>query len=209
VREGCPPHVLGWCSLPRPAATRHETTQQVRAPSTEDRQDGSRDQIRADEPDAEERSKASNDPAPDLVRHQPLEHACRRARSDPITQAHEEEPSVCGRSGIRTHERVAPLAVFKTAAFVRSATLPAQCLMGAGGLGLPIPGRHSIVPRDHRTSSRAPRRGAFTSPKSSRSAVAQHRTNEMVSQWSVAPYGPSRAAGATGTLMRHEVASPP
>ena len=29
-----------------------------------------------------------------------------------------------GRGGIRTHERVAPLAVFKTAAFVRSATLP-------------------------------------------------------------------------------------
>jgi hypothetical protein len=31
-----------------------------------------------------------------------------------------------GRGGIRTHERVAPLAVFKTAAFVRSATLPAE-----------------------------------------------------------------------------------
>ena len=29
-----------------------------------------------------------------------------------------------GRAGIRTRERVAPLAVFKTAAFVRSATLP-------------------------------------------------------------------------------------
>lgn len=32
---------------------------------------------------------------------------------------------VSGRTGIRTQERVAPLAVFKTAAFVRSATLPA------------------------------------------------------------------------------------
>ena len=31
-----------------------------------------------------------------------------------------------GRGGIRTHERVAPLAVFKTAAFVRSATLPEE-----------------------------------------------------------------------------------
>jgi PAS domain S-box-containing protein len=30
----------------------------------------------------------------------------------------------CGRSGIRTHERVAPLTVFKTVAFVRSAILP-------------------------------------------------------------------------------------
>ena len=29
-----------------------------------------------------------------------------------------------GRSGIRTHERVAPLTVFKTVAFVRSAILP-------------------------------------------------------------------------------------
>jgi hypothetical protein len=29
-----------------------------------------------------------------------------------------------GRAGIRTRERVAPLAIFKTAAFVRSATLP-------------------------------------------------------------------------------------
>jgi hypothetical protein len=31
---------------------------------------------------------------------------------------------VSGRSGIRTHERVAPLTVFKTVAFVRSAILP-------------------------------------------------------------------------------------
>ncbi len=29
-----------------------------------------------------------------------------------------------GRTGIRTQERVAPLTVFKTVAFVRSATLP-------------------------------------------------------------------------------------
>jgi hypothetical protein len=33
-------------------------------------------------------------------------------------------PSFGGRSGIRTHERVAPLTVFKTVAFVRSAILP-------------------------------------------------------------------------------------
>jgi hypothetical protein len=32
--------------------------------------------------------------------------------------------SLGGRSGIRTHERVAPLTVFKTVAFVRSAILP-------------------------------------------------------------------------------------
>ena len=32
-----------------------------------------------------------------------------------------------GRTGIRTQERVAPLAVFKTVAFVRSATLPRSC----------------------------------------------------------------------------------
>jgi hypothetical protein len=35
-----------------------------------------------------------------------------------------------GRRGIRTPERVAPLAVFKTAAFVRSAILPASILAG-------------------------------------------------------------------------------
>ena len=31
-----------------------------------------------------------------------------------------------GRGGIRTHEGLAPLTVFKTVAFVRSATLPAR-----------------------------------------------------------------------------------
>src|SRR5438128_10325581 len=36
-----------------------------------------------------------------------------------------------GRSGIRTHERVAPLTVFKTVAFVRSAILPAAESSGA------------------------------------------------------------------------------
>ncbi len=35
-----------------------------------------------------------------------------------------------GRSGIRTHERVAPLTVFKTVAFVRSAILPRGSLSG-------------------------------------------------------------------------------
>src|SRR5919108_5421730 len=34
-----------------------------------------------------------------------------------------------GRSGIRTHERVAPLTVFKTVAFVRSAILPGACYL--------------------------------------------------------------------------------
>src|SRR5438132_14253471 len=33
---------------------------------------------------------------------------------------------LCGRTGIRTLERVAPLTVFKTVAFVRSAILPAR-----------------------------------------------------------------------------------
>jgi hypothetical protein len=33
-----------------------------------------------------------------------------------------------GRSGIRTHERVAPLTVFKTVAFVRSAILPPRSI---------------------------------------------------------------------------------
>jgi hypothetical protein len=33
-----------------------------------------------------------------------------------------------GRTGIRTQERVAPSTVFKTVAFVRSATLPAPSL---------------------------------------------------------------------------------
>jgi hypothetical protein len=42
-----------------------------------------------------------------------------------------------GRSGIRTHERVAPLTVFKTVAFVRSAILPTRSLSGAqASLGL-------------------------------------------------------------------------
>jgi hypothetical protein len=40
-----------------------------------------------------------------------------------------------GRGGIRTHERVAPLTVFKTVAFVRSATLPAGSLVMAMNLG--------------------------------------------------------------------------
>jgi hypothetical protein len=45
-----------------------------------------------------------------------------------------------GRSGIRTHERVAPLTVFKTVAFVRSAILPA----GAYRLSLRS---HAVAPR--------------------------------------------------------------
>ncbi len=39
-----------------------------------------------------------------------------------------------GGTGIRTLERVAPLAVFKTAAFVRSAIPPAPSVAAAGGL---------------------------------------------------------------------------
>jgi hypothetical protein len=35
-----------------------------------------------------------------------------------------------GRGGIRTHEGLAPLAVFKTAALNHSATLPCQCSQG-------------------------------------------------------------------------------
>ena len=38
-----------------------------------------------------------------------------------------------GRGGIRTHEGLAPLTVFKTVAFVRSATLPAQTVSDAAG----------------------------------------------------------------------------
>ena len=34
--------------------------------------------------------------------------------------------NIGGRTGIRTLERVAPLTVFKTVAFVRSATLPGE-----------------------------------------------------------------------------------
>jgi hypothetical protein len=38
-----------------------------------------------------------------------------------------------GRGGIRTHEGLAPLAVFKTAALNRSATLPDACRGGIWG----------------------------------------------------------------------------
>jgi PAS domain S-box-containing protein len=45
--------------------------------------------------------------------------------------------SVGGRSGIRTHERVAPLTVFKTVAFVRSAILPDRAYAMARARALP------------------------------------------------------------------------
>jgi hypothetical protein len=38
-------------------------------------------------------------------------------------------PEEGGRGGIRTHGRVAPPTVFKTVAFVRSATLPGSCYL--------------------------------------------------------------------------------
>jgi hypothetical protein len=41
--------------------------------------------------------------------------------------------ALSGRRGIRTPERVTPLAVFKTAAFVRSAILPASIVAGQTG----------------------------------------------------------------------------
>ena len=50
-----------------------------------------------------------------------------------------------GRGGIRTHEGLAPLTVFKTVAFVRSATLPATnlCVAPTQSKGGPaLPGLH-------------------------------------------------------------------
>ena len=44
-----------------------------------------------------------------------------------------QSPDRCGRTGIRTLERVAPLTVFKTVAFVRSAILPGVSLPGDPG----------------------------------------------------------------------------
>ena len=54
----------------------------------------------------------------------PLDRDCPRGRHV-LRQRLSHLPWVrSGRSGIRTHERVAPLTVFKTVAFVRSAILP-------------------------------------------------------------------------------------
>src|SRR5919108_4033410 len=52
-----------------------------------------------------------------------------RPRAGPRFPFHDGRPKGCenrrgGRSGIRTHERVAPLTVFKTVAFVHPAILP-------------------------------------------------------------------------------------
>ena len=51
-----------------------------------------------------------------------------------------------GRSGIRTHEGLAPLTVFKTVAFVRSAILPSSSL---SGLAHELPFKRSELPRGH------------------------------------------------------------
>jgi hypothetical protein len=53
-------------------------------------------------------------------------HGCPRHRGimERISRANAGAAGGSGRAGIRTLERVAPLTVFKTVAFVRSATLP-------------------------------------------------------------------------------------
>jgi hypothetical protein len=58
-----------------------------------------------------------------------------------------------GRSGIRTHERVAPLTVFKTVAFVRSAILPQGSLPAETSLADHPPDglKGSLLPNGYRT----------------------------------------------------------
>src|SRR5881397_220560 len=56
--------------------------------------------------------------------HEPVEDDARRQHVTLIE-------GKSGRTGIRTLERVAPLTVFKTVAFVRSAILPASILTGS------------------------------------------------------------------------------
>jgi hypothetical protein len=53
---------------------------------------------------------------PDVAHREPSFVCCSAGIVKPLVDG--------GRSGIRTHERVAPLTVFKTVAFVRSAILP-------------------------------------------------------------------------------------
>src|SRR6266481_8941911 len=75
---------------------------------------------------------------------QPPDHAvhpCSCFKRTPRALLPSNETLAGGRGGIRTHEGLAPLAVFKTAALSHSATLPDQCFQRLGT----IPSKNTLA----------------------------------------------------------------
>ena len=87
-----------------------------------------------------------------------------------------------GRGGIRTHEGLAPLAVFKTAALNRSATLPDAC---RGGIwGAPEEGVNWTPPMSEAEVARCRRRSRRPATPRDSEAVAGVASRALVTRCS-------------------------
>jgi hypothetical protein len=95
-----------------------------------------------------------------------------------------------GRSGIRTHERVAPLTVFKTVAFVRSAILP-RAVSQLSGWAIQ-------APEPKTTATRRPPSYGWAAAFGLREPPLTPRSGAPPARYGTSPWHPEIAPPATG-----------